>query len=268
MEIRHGFIKTQYVPEIKIHYAEVNARPDLPLLLFLHGFPDSWKTWKDYLPALASEGFHCVAIDLRGFNKSSGPKGIENYKTKLLVEDLRRVVQYFGKNKNFVVGHDWGGILTWEFASFHPELCTKVIVINAPILHASQSKRKLQKKISFKHIFRTTYMTAFQVPFLSDALLKGMLLLNKRSKDYSKVEKGLNYYRANINKKINKPPSIKVPAILLWAAKDEFLEIELIDGLEDYFEGFFEKRIFPDAGHWLHHEKKDEVKKIIKDFFI
>ncbi|HXH76240.1 MAG TPA: alpha/beta fold hydrolase [Bacteriovoracaceae bacterium] len=111
MELRHGFVVTQQSPEVKIHYVESNNRPHNPLIIFLHGFPEHWYSWGDYLHAVANEGYHGVALDLRGYNESSKPSEVEEYRLDKLVEDVCAVIQHFGNKSTFVVGHDWGGVI-------------------------------------------------------------------------------------------------------------------------------------------------------------
>ena len=77
--------------DVKIHCM---VKGEGPLLVLLHGFPDYWYTWRKQIPALA-ESHRVVAIDLRGFNKSSQPKGVENYALPKLVSDVHAVVQHF-----------------------------------------------------------------------------------------------------------------------------------------------------------------------------
>ena len=98
---------------VKLHYVTTGKGP---LLVMLHGFPDFWYTWRDQMPALAKH-FQVVALDLRGYNKSDQPKGVENYTVDKLVGDVDAVVQHFKQDKAVIVGHDWGGMIAWSFAT-------------------------------------------------------------------------------------------------------------------------------------------------------
>ena len=101
---------------VKIHYV---TKGQGPLLILMHGFPDYHYTWRDQIPPLAKH-FQVVAIDLRGYNKSDQPKGVENYTLDKLVGDVDAVVKHFKQKKAVVVGHDWGGIIAWSYAMAHP----------------------------------------------------------------------------------------------------------------------------------------------------
>jgi pimeloyl-ACP methyl ester carboxylesterase len=111
-----------------LHYVTVGKGP---MVLFLHGYPSFWYQWKDQM--LAVSGDHmAVALDLRGYNLSSRPVGLDNYKMPLLVEDIKQFADKVnGKDKKFVlVIHDWGATLGWVFSMFHPEMLEKLIVVN------------------------------------------------------------------------------------------------------------------------------------------
>ncbi|WP_017746555.1 alpha/beta fold hydrolase [Scytonema hofmannii] len=78
----------------------------LPVLL-LHGFPDSSYLWRHQIPALATEGMHIIAPDLRGFGESDKPAEPEFYKLQLIVEDVIGILNQLGIERTHVVGHDW-----------------------------------------------------------------------------------------------------------------------------------------------------------------
>src|SRR5262245_5801720 len=90
---------------VRIHYV---TRGTGPFVVLLHGFPDYWYSWRGQIPALAKH-FQVVAVDLRGYNQSGQPKGVEDYTIEKLIDDVDAVVKHFKKDKAVVVGHDWGG---------------------------------------------------------------------------------------------------------------------------------------------------------------
>lgn len=113
---------------VRLHY--VSAGEGEPIL-FAHGFPEFWHMWK---PQLAEFGrdHHAVALDMRGYNLSSKPEGVDNYAVDILAEDFRALAEHLGCDKFTLVAHDWGGIVAWAFAIKHPEYLEKLIIINAP----------------------------------------------------------------------------------------------------------------------------------------
>src|ERR1019366_7733322 len=98
---------------VRLHYASVGQGP---LVLFLHGYPSFWYQWKDQMLDLGRDHL-AVALDMRGYNLSSKPDGVDQYKLKLLIEDVRQLAEKInGKGKKFVlVGHDWGATVSWTF---------------------------------------------------------------------------------------------------------------------------------------------------------
>src|SRR5438067_12406517 len=87
---------------LDFHYVEAGAGPPV---IFLHGFPEFWYSWHRQLPALAAAGFHAVAPDLRGYNETEKPAGVENYRLSLLVRDVVGFIDHLGAERAVVVGH-------------------------------------------------------------------------------------------------------------------------------------------------------------------
>ena len=105
---------------VRLHYASVGTGP---LILFLHGYPSFWYQWKDQMAEMGRDHL-AVGLDMRGYNLSSKPEGLEPYTMKHLVEDVRQFAEKIGgKDKKFVlVAHDWGANVAWVFAMVHPEM--------------------------------------------------------------------------------------------------------------------------------------------------
>jgi epoxide hydrolase 4 len=124
-EVDHGFVDSDGV---KIHYATTGSGP---LVVMVHGFPDFWYTWHHQMDALKGD-FKLVAIDQRGYNLSDKPAGDENYDMRLLMADLAAVIRHFNQEQATVIGHDWGGIVSWQFALNYPQMVNKLIILNLP----------------------------------------------------------------------------------------------------------------------------------------
>src|SRR5580765_4017314 len=113
---------------VKIHYVSLGKGP---LIVMIHGFPDFWYTWRDQMEAL-SKDHQVVAIDQRGYNLSDKPKGVENYDVRFLVGDVAAVIRHLGRDKATIVGHDWGGVVAWQFAINLPQMTENLIILNLP----------------------------------------------------------------------------------------------------------------------------------------
>ncbi|WP_435281250.1 alpha/beta fold hydrolase [Streptomyces koelreuteriae] len=105
---------------------------DGPLVLLLHGFPESWYAWRHQLPALAAAGYRAVAVDVRGYGRSSRPVAVESYRMRELVEDNVAVVRALGERSAVVVGHDWGASIAATSALLRPEVFRAVGLLSVP----------------------------------------------------------------------------------------------------------------------------------------
>ena len=93
---------------IRMRIAEMG---DGPLVLLLHGWPESWYSWRHQLPALAKAGFRAVAPDLRGYGRTDAPKDVEAYDIVKLTADAVGILDALGEETAVVVGHDWGAVV-------------------------------------------------------------------------------------------------------------------------------------------------------------
>lgn len=116
-------------PAGRVHLVEQGTGP---LVLLLHGFPESWYSWRRQLPALAAAGFRAVAIDVRGYGRSSKPSAVDAYRMVELVEDNVAVVRALGEESAVLVGHDWGSNIAAATALLHPHVVRAVALLSVP----------------------------------------------------------------------------------------------------------------------------------------
>ncbi|MZE79991.1 alpha/beta hydrolase [Streptomyces xinghaiensis] len=124
--VRHRTVGT---PAGRLHLAEQGTGP---LVLLVHGFPESWYSWRHQLPALAAAGYRAVAIDVRGYGRSSKPAATDAYRMLDLVEDNVAVVRALGEENAVVVGHDWGSSIAAASALLHPGVFRAVGLLSVP----------------------------------------------------------------------------------------------------------------------------------------
>ncbi|CAM5627457.1 alpha/beta fold hydrolase [Streptomyces canarius] len=103
-----------------------------PLVLLLHGFPESWYAWRHQLPVLAAAGYRAVAIDVRGYGRSSKPESVDAYRMLDLVADNVAVVEALGERSAVVVGHDWGASIAAVSALTRPDVFRAVGLLSVP----------------------------------------------------------------------------------------------------------------------------------------
>ena len=125
-EITHRTIETN---GISMHIAEAGQGP---LVLMLHGWPESWYSWRHQLSALAGAGYHAVAPDVRGYGRTDAPREVEAYAMKNMVADYIGVLDALGTETAVVVGHDWGAPMAWTSAILHPERYRAVVGMSVP----------------------------------------------------------------------------------------------------------------------------------------
>ncbi|WP_329225069.1 alpha/beta hydrolase [Streptomyces sp. NBC_01460] len=124
--LRH---RTVEAPAGRLHLVEHGTGP---LVLLLHGFPESWYSWRHQLPALAAAGYRAVAIDVRGYGRSSRPTAPDAYRMLDLVEDNVAVVRALGEERAVIIGHDWGSNIAAASALLHPEVFRAVGLLSVP----------------------------------------------------------------------------------------------------------------------------------------
>jgi pimeloyl-ACP methyl ester carboxylesterase len=125
-DIQHRFIETN---GIRMHVAEAGSGP---LVVLLHGFPESWYSWRHQIRALAEAGYHVVAPDQRGYGQTDRPAAIESYTIFHLVGDVIGLLDALGENQAVVVGHDWGAPVAWNAALFRPDRVRGVVGLSVP----------------------------------------------------------------------------------------------------------------------------------------
>ncbi|MER6396688.1 alpha/beta hydrolase [Kitasatospora sp. NPDC001603] len=118
-------------PGGRIHLVEQGSGP---LVLLVHGFPESWYSWRRQLPALASAGYRAVAVDVRGYGRSAAPEDPAAYRMLDLVEDNVAVVHALGERSAVIVGHDWGATIAADSALVRPDVFRAVGLLSVPYL--------------------------------------------------------------------------------------------------------------------------------------
>jgi pimeloyl-ACP methyl ester carboxylesterase len=255
-----------------------------PLVVLLHGFPESSHAWHKQVPALAKH-YRVVAPDLRGYGGSDKPKGIAAYRTSVLADDIVALIRAFGAERAHIVGHDWGGGVAWTVAIEHPEAVDRLVALNCP--HPAVMVRALRSNLG--QIRKSWYMFVFQIPWLPEwtflrdnaQTLKNVLRRSaKRPDTFSDADldeyarafsapgaatAAINYYRAAARSKV---PSgkIKAPTLIIWGEDDIALGIELTRGMEGLFDHQPRVEYLPDTSHWVMEERPEIVNRLLLEF--
>lgn len=275
----HAFITTN---GIQLHYV---TQGDGPLMLFLHGFPEFWYSWRHQIPEFATD-HKVVALDLRGYNESDKPTEQSAYVMAEFIKDIKGVITGLGYDRAVLVGHDWGGAIAWNVAYAHPELVERLVILNIP--HPAKFAQGL---LTPQQLLRSSYIFFFQLPWIPELVIqandfrlleqsfRGMAVNKSVFTDTDiaayknalarpgSLTAGLNYYRNPLQQKIlNTSWSVlEVPTLMIWGEDDLPLGKELTYGTERYVRDFQIKYI-PHCSHWVQQEKPELVNQYIRDF--
>ena len=259
-----------------------------PLVLCVHGFPDTAYTWRHMLPALAEAGFRAVAVTLRGYEPSSQPGASptpDQYRVFDLAQDIADWIDALGATSAHLVTHDWGASIAYAAARKNPDRIRSMVTMAVPHparFGALVQSNKAQKKAS-------SYIVFFQLKGIAEAWVQrdnfsffdrtwakwspdwdgasnDLTQLKTAFREPGVLKAALSYYRAATNTKDSESlglfaGSIPVPTLGLTGANDGcilndvFLEAMQV---EDFPAGL-DVQTVEAAGHFLHLEKPDEV---------
>ena len=254
-------------------------------MLFLHGFPEFWYSWRRQILEF-SKDHTVVAVDLRGYNDSDKPKDLAAYQMTELVKDVEGLIRGLGYDRCILVGHDWGGAIAWSFAYTYPNRLDRLIVLHLP--HPAKFAEGLRTP---QQVMRSWYILFFQLPWLPEFLLqagdyqlieelfRGMAIDKSAFTDAditafktAAAKRGaltamLNYYRAVLNPKLFEQTwdILEVPTLLIWGENDTALGKELTYETETYVRDFH-LRYIPNCSHWVQQERPQLVNQYIREF--
>lgn len=238
-----------------------------PVVLLLHGFPQSRYTYRNELPALARTGFRAVAPDQRGYSPGARPLGIEAYGTEKLVDDVLGFIEALGGEPVHLVGHDWGGQLAWLTAAHHADRVLSLTVLSRPHPAAFASALKTDPK----QAERSRHHQAFDDPNTAELLLEenGRRLRKMLESagvpvrdvdaylqtlgDPVVLDACLNWYRAARDSDLARAdcPTITRPTLYLWGDCDATVGREAAERTADFVKSMYRFVAIKDAGHFL-----------------
>ncbi len=157
---RLRFIKSN---GIKMRIAEMGKGP---LVILVHGWPESWYSWRHQLPALAAAGYRAVAPDMRGYGKSDKPPAVEDYDMKHLTADLAGIVDALGEKEAVLIGHDWGAIVSWQAMLFYPQRFRALIAMSVP--YGGRPAQSLVQSLRQSRGDNFYYILYFQEPGVAE----------------------------------------------------------------------------------------------------
>ena len=160
---------------IKLKIAE---QGDGPLVLLLHGFPESWYSWRHQFEPIANAGFKCVAPDMRGYGQSDKPDSISAYNQVEIVGDIIGLIPALGYESAIVIGHDWGAPTAWSCALNHKDRISAVGALSVPFSPRGDEAPLERLKAIFKDMF--FYQLYFQEPGIAETEFEANLEVTLR----------------------------------------------------------------------------------------
>jgi pimeloyl-ACP methyl ester carboxylesterase len=273
--------------DVRLHIVEAGSGP---LVILLHGFPEFWYSWRQQIPALAGAGFHAVAPDLRGYNRSDKPAGVRAYGVKALTQDVANLIRDCGAERAMVVGHDWGAVVAWHFAMRYPQMLDRLVIMNVP--HPERFLRGLR---TLRQLRKSWYMFFFQLPWLPEASIRAGHFATLRhtfrtdpvhpesfsAEDIARymeaaaqpgaLTAAINYYRAAFrpvpaHEQIGFQ-RIDAPVLVIWGERDRYLGSELAEPDRRLVPNVRVERL-PDASHWVQVDQPERVNTLLLDFLV
>ena len=279
-ELREGYAE---VGEVTLHYVEAG---DGPLIVLLHGFPEFWFSWRLQIAPLAAAGFRVVAPDLRGYNLSSRPTGVEAYSAERLAADVQGLIRERGAESALLVGHDWGGTVAWATAMNHPEVVARLAILNAA--HPRRLQQGLRNPNQLRKLW---YFFFFQLAGLPERIVRaGRWRFFRRyqrdarppytPKDIERYVESwsqpgaeaaiINYYRAAVRQSKQAQAQLRpiaAPTLVVWGQRDRYLGPKLAEPDREDVPTLDRVERLPDASHWVHHDEPERVTQFLIDFF-
>lgn len=278
---RPTYIETNGIRLHVMHAGNPHGDP----VLMLHGFPEFWEGWQHQVTPLAEAGYHVIMPDQRGYNLSDKPQGVEAYQMKNLVADVIGLMDAMELEKVRLVGHDWGAMVAWYTAMWHPERLEQLVIMNVP--HPRVFSDYVRNNLG--QMFKSWYAGAFQIPTLPEQMLKltdyaqfeqimrdDAKLTDAEIRRYRAAWKQpdamtnmINWYRAIVRHRPEVTAAqarIKVPTLMLWGMEDFALSHEMAEPSINMAE---EGRLilFKGIGHFVQHANKERVNEVLLQFF-
>ncbi|KAF3338558.1 bifunctional epoxide hydrolase 2-like protein [Carex littledalei] len=219
--------KTIEVNGISMHVAEKGPAAG-PAILFIHGFPELWYSWRHQILSLSERGFRCIAPDMRGYGDTSAPSSISSYTIFHLVGDLIALLDNLSLPQVFVVGHDWGAMVAWQLCMFRPDRVKALVNLSVAFMPRNPAVKTVDQFRSFYG--DDYYMCRFQEYGVVDKELASMdsRLFFKTILTMSGAEGSMSLSKASLE-------SYKVPDVLpSWLSEEEI----------EYFASKFQKSGF------------------------
>jgi pimeloyl-ACP methyl ester carboxylesterase len=276
--MRHESVITEFVEANGLRFEVDKCGSGDTLVMCLHGFPEHAISWRFQMPMLAEMGYTVWAPNQRGYGLSDKPKGVENYSTDKLAEDIGALFDASGCKDLILMGHDWGAGVAWTFALGQVRPLKRLIIANVP--HPAAMRRELETNKDQKK--KSWYIGFFQIPWLPEFLMRLgrakvivgafrntavhkenfpdelMEVYRENAMGKGALTGMINWYRAafgggGLSGDTVEIPMIDVPTLMLWGEQDMALSKASTIGTEEWVSNLT-LRYLSDASHWVQQD--------------
>lgn len=260
-------------------FAVAEAGPaDGPVVVLLHGFPQTSASWDGVVPGLVGAGLRVLAPDQRGYSPGARPRGRAAYATPRLAGDVRALADAAGAARVHLVGHDWGAVPAWHLAATDPDRVASLTVLATP--HPRAMAGSLWRS---SQLLRSWYMVLFQLPAVPEkALSAGGEAAFSRALERSGLPPGwagrywatlsqpgaltgaVNWYRGIPFSRPMAGP-VPVPTTYAWGSGDRFLSRAAAEATARYVTGPYRFEALDGVSHWIPEQVPDTVTDLVLD---
>lgn len=290
MQAAHSELKTEFIHANGLRFEVLTCGAGETLALCLHGFPEVALSWREQMPMLAEMGYRVWAPNQRGYGRSSRPPHMRDYAIESLMADVAGLIDASGARRVVLIGHDWGGIVGWCFATRRVRPIERMVILNVP--HPVCLARSLRRP---GQMLRSWYAAAFQLPWLpervlarrgargvAEAMLRSSTAPERFPRDLleatrlNAAEPGalkamIDWYRAflrggGMRRQLGLGfPPIEAPTLLLWGEEDRFLAKHTTDGTDE-FARRLTVRFLHGVSHWVQQDGTEQCNEALRSF--
>ncbi|GAA2047791.1 alpha/beta hydrolase [Catenulispora yoronensis] len=254
-----------------------------PPVVLLHGFPQTSAAWQAASKVMAAEGLRTIAPDQRGYSPGARPGQVESYHLAHLVSDLTGLLDALGLPSAHLVGHDWGAIVAWHAAAWHPERFRTLTAVSIPHLRAMSEVLAGGGPAAEDQLQRSAYIQLFRMeggkaedvllannaralhdlfsPLPEGAILPHYAALAQRPA----LTAALNWYRAMDMRTFAQLPNVKIPTTFVWSTEDPAVGRASAEACGRCVEGPYRFVELEGVSHWIPDQAPVELARAVAD---